>query len=313
MQIVRRYRTLPSEVRGAVVAVGNFDGVHLGHRQVIGEAGRLARAEDRPWAVLTFEPHPRDLFRPDDPPYRLTPRRPKMREIHALGVDLLVVLRFSKAFSMLGAEEFVHDVLVDGLAASHVVCGYDFKFGHGRKGDPGLLLRMGKEQGFDFTCVSQVGDDGGVTLSSTRVRKCLRNGDPRGAAAVLGRPFEIEGRVVGGDRRGRTIGFPTINLPLRDYLRPMAGVYAVRAGFEEGDGVVWYDGVANLGVRPTFGEGEMGLEAHLFGVDADLYGRRARVALVDFIRPERKFEGINALKAQISADCDRARALLGRC
>lgn len=308
MQMLRRYHSLPSEVRGAVVAVGNFDGVHLGHRAVIGEAGRLARAEARPWAVLTFEPHPRALFRPQDPPFRLTPLRAKVREIEALGVDLLVVLRFSRAFSERSAEDFVHDVLVDGLAARHVVCGYDFKFGHGRTGDAGLLLRVGESEGFDFTCVRQVGDAGGAVLSSTRAREALRAADPRGAAAVLGRAFEIEGRVVAGDRRGRTIGFPTVNVRLRDYLRPAAGVYAVRVGF----GGEWHDGVANLGVRPTFGEGAMGLEAHLFDFNADVYGRYARVALVDFIRPERKFDGLDALKAQIAADCDRARALLAR-
>lgn len=312
MQIHRHIHDLPEDVRGAAIAVGNFDGVHRGHRAVIGEAGRIAETAGVPWAVLTFEPHPRSVFAVGTPPFRLTPFRAKAREIAALGVEHLVVLGFSVAFSRIEAEDFVHKIVIEGLRARHMVCGYDFVFGHGRCGDGELLLHMGKGNGFGFTCVSQVKDGGDEGFSATRARGCLRNADPRGAKHVLGRPFEIEGWVRSGDQRGRTIGFPTLNLDLGAYVRPANGVYAVRVGIENGAETVWRDGVANLGHRPTFAGTDVTLEAHLFDFDGDLYGRRVRVALVDFLRPERKFDGIGELKAQIAEDCGQARIILVR-
>ncbi len=311
MRIFRHFKGLPDDVRGAAVAIGNFDGVHLGHRAVIGEAGRIAKAGGLPWAVLTFEPHPTALFRPNSEPFRLTPFRAKARQIAALGVDALIVLRFDRTFASLEAEEFIARVLVDGLAARHVVSGYDFAFGRGRKGDCAMLLKKGAQLGFGFTSLQAVADEGGGALSSTRARQCLKNADPRGAAEILGRPFEIEGRVRPGDRRGRTIGFPTANLGLGSSLRPAAGVYAVRAALSRTDGQDWRSGVANLGRRPTFGGAEdLALEAHLFDFSGDLYGRMLRVALIDYLRPEKKFDGIESLKAQIAQDGDRARRLL---
>lgn len=309
MRIFRHFNGLPDDVRGAVVAVGNFDGVHLGHQAVIGEAGRIAQSGGLPWAVLTFEPHPTALFRPNTEPFRLTPFRAKARRIAALGVNALIVLRFDRKFASLEAEQFVGRVLVDGLAARHVVSGYDFAFGRGRQGDCAMLLRKGAELGFDFTSLQAVADEGGGALSSTRARQCLKDGDPRAAAEILGRPFEIEGRVRTGDRRGRTIGFPTANLGLGTILRPAAGVYAVRVALP-GTGE-WRPGVANLGRRPTFGGAEdLSLETHLFDFSGDLYGKMLRVALVEYLRPEKKFDGIESLKAQIAQDGDRARRLL---
>jgi len=312
MQTHRHIHDLPEDVRGAAIAVGNFDGVHRGHRAVIGEAGRIAKSLGVPWAVLTFEPHPRNVFAPQTPPFRLTPFHAKAREIAGLGVDHLVVQRFSVDFSRIEAEDFVRRIVIDGLGAKHVVCGYDFVFGHDRRGDGEMLLHMGKDNGFGFTCVSQVRDGENEGYSSTRARNCLRNADPRGATHVLGRPFEIEGRVRTGDRRGRTIGFPTANLALNSYVRPANGVYAVRVGMEENGETVWRPGVANIGHRPTFAGADVILEAHLFDFAGDLYGRRVRVALVDFLRPERKFDGIAELKAQIAEDCEQARIILVR-
>ncbi len=309
MQIFRHFENLPSEVRGASVAVGNFDGVHLGHRAVIGEAGRVARDQAIPWAVLSFEPHPRSLFSPGGEPFRLTPFRIKARHIEELGVDALIVLHFDEAFAALGADDFVNRVLVEGLGARHVVSGYDFVFGHKRSGNCELLLHKGQEQGFDFTCVSAV-DDGETVYSSTGVRNLLRAGDPRGAAALLGRDFEIEGRVEHGDKRGRTIGFPTANLHLGEYLRPAKGVYAIRAGVDEGTETRWMDGVANFGNRPTFDGKDAIFEAHLFDFDGDLYGRHLRIALVDYLRAEKKFDGLDDLKAQIALDGEQARRIL---
>lgn len=309
MHVFRHFENLPDEVRGASVAVGNFDGVHLGHQAVIGEAGRVARDQGIPWAVLSFEPHPRSLFTTDQEPFRLTPFRIKARHVEALGVDNMIVLHFDHEFAGLSADDFVKKVLVKGLGARHVVSGYDFVFGHKRAGNCELLLHKGKEEGFDFTCVSAV-DDGETIYSSTRVRRYLKVGDPRGAANLLGRPFEIEGRVEHGDARGRTIGFPTANLHLGEYLRPALGVYAVRAGIDEGADTRWLEGVANFGNRPTFDKKDTIFEVHLFDFDDDLYGRHLRIALVDFLREEKKFDGLDDLKAQIALDSDNARQIL---
>ena len=310
MRVFRHYEALPADVRGGAVAIGNFDGVHRGHLAVIGEAGRIANAGAMPWLVLTFEPHPRSVFKPDEPPFRLTPLRIKARHIEAIGVDALVVQHFDLEFSERPARRFVEDVLADGLGARHVVCGYDFQFGHGREGTPETLLALGREYGFDFTCVQEVVGEDGLALSSTHVRRMLAEGDPRSAALILGRPFEIEGRVEEGDRRGRTIGYPTANLGLDDYVRPTFGVYAVRTGVDEGERTTWHDGVANLGTRPTVAGVEERLEVHLFDFDSDLYGRHLRVQLVDFLRPEKKFDGLDGLKAQIADDGARARQIL---
>lgn len=320
MRIFRHFNALPGDARGAAVAIGNFDGVHPGHRAVIKEAGLIAHDAGRPWAVLTFEPHPRELFQPDQAPFRLTPLRSKAREIAALGVDVLIVQRFDEAFSRLEAEDFVKSALARGIEASHVVSGYDFVFGHGRSGTCEMLLSMGAKEGFGFTAVNAIEDATGEVYSSTRIRERLTDGDPRGAAEVLGRPFELEGRVVEGERRGHALGFPTANIGLGAFLRPTLGVYAVRAAIDAGPGgdsdtdpgtePLWRDGVANIGVRPTFGAGEVLLEVYLFDFDQDLYGRRLRVRLVDFLREEKKFDDVDELKAQIASDSVQARQIL---
>ncbi|MDP6895565.1 MAG: bifunctional riboflavin kinase/FAD synthetase [Rhodospirillales bacterium] len=310
MRIYRHYRTLPDEARGAAIAVGNFDGVHKGHQAVIGEAGRIARAGGLPWAVLTFEPHPRRVFQPDQPSFRLTPMRAKARALEALGVDAMIVQRFNRDFSQQPAEAFVQNVLADGFGANHVVAGYDFVFGHKRGGNCELLLSMGKKLGFGFTAVSAINDGEGVVYSSTRIRRCLGDGDVRGASAILGRHFSYEGRVSHGDQRGRTIGFPTLNLHLGSTVRPALGVYAVRVGILEGGETVWHDGVANVGKRPTFGGEDVILEAHLMDFSGDLYGKLIAVTLIDFIRAEKKFDGLEALRAQIAADTKTAQNIL---
>ena len=310
MRIYRHYDALPADARGAAVAIGNFDGVHPGHQTVINEAGLIAGDMCRPWAVLTFEPHPRAFFTPGSEPFRLTPFRSKARRIAELGADLLIVQRFDKAFSSLPAEDFVNIVLVDGLGAGHVVSGYDFVFGHKRGGNCELLLAMGAKKGFGFTAVNAQTDSSGEAYSSTRVRERLGDADPRGAAAILGRDFEIEGRVARGEARGKSIGFPTANIPLGAYLRPALGVYAVRAAIEQENGEIWLDGVANIGVRPTFGGDGVVLEVFLFDFDDDLYGKRLRVRLVDFLRPEKKFDGVDDLKAQIAQDSAKAQKIL---
>ncbi len=310
MRIYRHFDTLPGEARGAAIAIGNFDGVHRGHQAVIGEAGRIARAAGVPWAVLTFEPHPRRVFQPDLPPFRLTPLRTKARVLEDMGVDAMIVQRFNRAFSERPAEDFVNAVLVKGFGARHVVAGYDFVFGYKRGGNCELLLAMGQKLGFGFTAVSAVDDGSGAVYSSTRIRQCLSAGDAEGAAAILGRPFEIEGRVAHGDKRGRTIGFPTLNLHLGTVQPPAFGVYAVRIGHIAEGKQHWIDGVANIGIRPTFGGDDAVLEAHGFDFTGDLYGELVSVALIRRIRDEKKFDGLDALRAQIAADCETARGIL---
>jgi riboflavin kinase / FMN adenylyltransferase len=311
MRVFRHFENLPAHVRGSALAVGNFDGVHLGHREVINEAGRIARSAGIPWAVLTLEPHPRSVFEPEASPFRLTPFPIKQRLIESLGPELLVVIPFDLDFARTPPRAFVERVLIHGLGARHVVCGHDFAFGHGRKGTPELLLWLGDEFDFGFTCVQEVKDEDGEPYSATRIRDYLRHGRPGDASRLLGRPYEIEGEVVEGDRRGRTLGFPTANLLLREYLRPANGVYAVRARWREAEDELVYPGVANLGVRPTFGGGaEPLLEVHLFDFAGDLYGRMLAVELIDYLRPEKKFDGLEHLRAQIAEDCARARRIL---
>ncbi len=309
-RIFRHSSGLPPDARGAAVAIGNFDGVHLGHQAVIGAAVERARALGIPAAALTFEPHPRMLFKPDSEPFRLTPLRPKAHAIEALGVEVLVVLAFDHAFSQKSAESFVEDVLVTGMAAAHVVVGADFVFGHDRLGTVDILARLGRDLGFGVTALDPVAGPDGTVYSSTAIRQALKAGEPRRAAALLGRPWEIEGRVEHGDARGRLLGFPTANLVLAEYLRPVFGVYAVEAGIDQGAATLWRPGVANLGRRPTVAGVVERLEVHLFDFDGDLYGRHLRVRLIEFLRPEKKFDGLEALQAQIARDSASARAIL---
>jgi riboflavin kinase/FMN adenylyltransferase len=310
MRILRHYSNVAEAARGAVVAVGNFDGIHRGHQAVIAAVRECARSEGRPAAVLTFEPHPRSFFRPDMPPFRLTPFRIKARLIEALGVDALFVLRFDAALSRLTPEAFAEEVLVRGLGVRRVVIGDNFVFGRDRRGDVALLEALGRQAGFEVTRLERVRGPGSEIYSSTRIRDYLQAGDPTRAALLLGRYWEIEGRVLHGDRRGRTLGFPTANLGLAGYLEPARGVYAVRAGLEREHDVEWHAGVANLGVRPTVDGTRLSLEVHLFDFAEDIYGRHLRVALVDHLRPEIKFTGLDLLKAQIAEDGRRARTIL---
>ena len=324
--IHRHLFPVPQAARNSVVAIGNFDGVHRGHVGVIGEAVRHARSLHAPASVLTFEPHPRRFFRPDTPPFLLTRFRTKARLLAGLGVDHLFVLRFNRALANHSAEEFADNVLAEGLGARHVIVGYDFIFGKGRSGNSEMLRTWLTTRGIDTTIMPPVsaptnpawGES--LIASSTGVREALLEGDPQTAAHLLGRPFEIEGRVMRGDARGRTIGFPTANIALGDYLRPALGVYAVRVAIADPAAAgghaltetpTWRDGVANLGLRPTIGGlSEPRLEVHLFDYTGDLYGRRLRVALAGYLRPEQKFDGLPALKAQIVRDAEAARQLL---
>lgn len=310
MRLIRHCGELTPDLRGCVVALGNFDGVHKGHQAVILTARRIAEELGVAHGVMTFEPHPRAFFQPSQEPFRLTPFRVKARLIEALGIDLLFQQHFDAAFASLTALEFVGEVLVNCLGASHVVVGYDYVFGKGRQGTGALLQKLSDDGAFGFTSVPPEVAPSGEVYSSTNVRGHLLAAKPAEAAKLLGHYWEIEGRVERGDGRGRTIGFPTANLNLGEYQRPATGVYAVRAGIDQGGATVWHDGVANFGKRPTFDKTDELLEVHLLDHAEDLYGKHLRVALVDFIRAERRFAGLDELKAQIAADSQAARTLL---
>src|ERR1700723_1482710 len=312
LRIIRHPGSAAPYRRGAVLAMGNFDGLHKGHAALIGHAGALARDNGAPIAVLTFEPHPRNVFLPGCEPFRLTPFRVKEREIARLGVDFLFIQHFDAAFAQKSAESFIDEVMVGAIGATHIVVGHDCPFGNRRRGTPELLRAAGAARGFAVTVIEPVRGEGTV-YSSTHIRELLKAGRPREAAAQLGRYWEIDGRTALGDQRGRTIGFPTANIGLGEYLRRSLGVYAVRVSGDGPDdplGGKSVDGVANIGLRPTVGGLVPRLEAHLFDIDRDLYGRHLRVALVEFIRPERKFAGFDELKNQIAADAKTAREIL---
>ncbi len=310
MRLFRHFAETPEAARGGAIALGNFDGVHRGHRAVL-DAARAAGARRRvPWGVMSFEPHPRAVLRPPQQPFRLTSMRVKARLIEEMGADFLLLQHFDKAFAAIPATDFIDRVLVGALRVAEVIAGQDYVFGQGRMGDAEMLTRMGAARGFAVTVVEPVVARDGSAFSSTVVREALAAGRLGDVRDQLGRHWEIDGHVRKGDQRGRELGFPTANIGLGDLIQPAAGVYAVRVGIEEDHGLVWRPGVAYCGPRPTFDKTEVQLEAHLFDYAGDLYGRQLRVALVEFIRADRRFDTVEALVAQMRDDARAARQAL---
>lgn len=308
MSVFHGHSGLPKAARGAVVALGNFDGVHRGHAAVIAQAKRLAEELGAPPGAAVFSPHPRLVFQPDADPFALMNDAQRVRALQAEGAEIIHHIVFDHALSQMSPEAFVEEVLHQGLGVRGVVTGADFCFGKGRAGSARDLERFCDERGIVARIADAVSIEGTeAKISSSDVRAALREGDPARAAGLLGRPFAIEGAVQHGDERGRTIGFPTANIALGSYVRPAFGVYATRSGLEDGRVVA---GVANLGRRPTVDGSEARLEVHLLDFAEDLYGRTLETELITFIRPEKKFDGLDALKAQIAADCDTARESL---
>lgn len=297
---------VPDAYAGGIVALGNFDGFHLGHQAVVGAAVARARAEGRPALVATFDPHPVRHFRPDTPPFRLTTLDQRERLFAEAGVDATVVFRFDGDLAALSAEAFVAERLVGTLRVGGVVTGADFTFGRAKRGNTATLHQGGEAAGFAVDTVGPVSLDG-VTVSSTAIRDLLRKGDMRGAARLLTRPFSIEGVVQHGDKLGRTIGYPTANLDMGKYLRPAYGIYAVEGRLADGRVL---PGAANLGVRPQFTPAKELLEPYFFDFSGDLYGQVLEVALIEYLRPEARFDGLEALAAQMERDCARAREVL---
>lgn len=296
----------PEALRGAIIALGNFDGFHLGHQAVAGEAIAWAKADGRPAIIATFDPHPVRFFKPDAAPFRLTTLDQRQELFAAAGADAMLVFAFDAELASTTAEDFMARLLVERLGAAGVVTGEDFTFGKGRGGNIELLKTRGSELGLSSRAVGPV-LEGGEVVSSSRIREALKTGDCETATRLLTRPFAIRGVVQHGDKVGRTIGFPTANLPLGNYLRPHYGIYAVSSQLADGTRL---HGAANLGIRPTFDPPKELLEPHFFDWSGDLYGQEIEVAFHHFLRPEAKFDSLDALTQQMLVDCDQARKLL---
>ena len=304
--VVRDGEAMPEALRGAVLAIGNFDGVHRGHQALIGEARRIAAGQGRPAGVLTFEPHPRQVFAPDTPLFRLTPEAEKLRLLARLDLEGAVVSRFDAALAGLSAEDFVDRLLGERLGAAGVVVGHDFHFGRGRAGSPERLRALAAARGMGCTVIPAV-TDGDEPVSSSAIRRALAEGDVARANALLGYRWFVEGEVAHGAKRGRTLGYPTANLSLPATCGLRHGIYAVRMRLADGRIL---PGVASFGRRPTFDDGAPLLETHLFGFSGDLYGQTVRVELAAWIRGEERFASAQALVARMDRDSEEARAAL---
>lgn len=305
MRIIRDYRTVTESDRGASVAIGNFDGVHVGHQSIID----IARDHGSPLGAVTFEPHPREYFQPGAPPFRLMNAEAKENRLSRLGVDILYELPFDAALAGLSAKDFARLVLHEGLGIRHAVVGADFHFGHDRGGDARLLAQLGREIGFGVTIAPLVSDEV-EEISSTAIRRALSEGRPGDARRMLGHWHRIEGEVLHGDARGRELGFPTANMSIATIHPPRFGVYAVKVRVLGGPHAGEYNGAASIGTRPMFGENKPNIETFIFDFSGDLYGEHLSVALIEWLRPEMTFDGLDGLISQMDADCARAREIL---
>lgn len=309
MEILKSYKKVPEHLKQSVLAIGNFDGVHRGHQAVLCRAIQQAENLGKPAGVMTFDPHPRQFFQPRVKLFKLTPFAMKMRLFESIGLDLATVISFDKELSSLMAEDFVKTILVEGLNVSHVVTGYDFFFGKGRGGDPEVMHALGKKYGFGVTTVEEI-SDGNQSFSSSAVRKCLHDGNPRLAAEVLGHWWRVMGSVENGAKRGTGMGYPTANITLDHTQDLRHGIYAVRIYLDGAQD--YYYGAAYLGTRPTFDNGAPVLEAFIFDFEGDLYNQTIEVEFIDFIRGDAKFEGVEALKLQMEKDCQKIRNILDK-
>ena len=309
MRIIRDTLFIDPNDRGAAAAIGNFDGVHLGHQSVIDLARKAAFDAGAPLGVMTFEPHPRQFFAPDAPAFRLMNAEAKVHRLRKLGVQKLYEVPFNAALAKLSPREFAVDVIMNRLGLVHVVVGEDFYFGAKRAGDVNTLRELGDELGFGVTVAPLLKFE--EEVSSTNIRNALADGRPQDAARMLGHLHRIEGPVIRGDQRGRDLGYPTANMSITGLHQPKLGVYAVKVDVLEGPHAGSYNGAASIGVRPMFGEDNVpNIETFIFDFKGDLYGTHLSVALVEYLRPELKFDGLDALITQMDADCQKAREIL---
>ncbi|WP_293452135.1 bifunctional riboflavin kinase/FAD synthetase [Planktotalea sp.] len=309
MRIIRDYTYVTPDDRGASAAIGNFDGVHIGHRAVIDIARKAGDTIGAPCGVLTFDPHPREYFAPQADPFRLMGPAAKATQLAKIGVDRLYQLNFNTALAALTPQEFATRVIHESLGLRHVVVGADFCFGKERAGKAADLQAFGEELGFGVT-IAELIEGAQGQVSSTRIRQALSEGEPRHAADMLGHWHRIEGIVIGGEQRGRELGYPTANMSIDGLHPPKFGVYAVLVEVQDGPHKGKYHGVASMGVRPMFGENRANLETFVFDFSGDLYGSTLSIALVDYLRPELKFDGLDALIVQMDADSAKSREIL---
>jgi riboflavin kinase/FMN adenylyltransferase len=307
--VLHSWNNLAPEVKGAAVAFGSFDGLHLGHREVIAEAAEAAGRIGAPLGVVSLEPHPNTLFNPGGPPFRLANPHQLARDVERVGAERLYLLPFGHQMASLSDRDFVKDILVGGLGVRHVAVGFDVTFGNGRTGNPAAMQRYGAEFGFTVSVAPEVDAEDGSKVSSTAIRELVRAGRPERAAKLLGRPFAIEGVVQKGQQLGRKLGIPTANVLLGEYVVPKFGVYATRTRLKDGREL---GGVANLGVNPTTGLVDARLEVWIFDFDEDIYGETIETDLIAFLRPEEKFPSIDAMLAVIAGDAKQAREILGQ-
>ncbi len=314
MKLYRHGADMPDHARGGAVALGNFDGIHLGHRAVLTQAAMRADDLGGVFGVVTFDPHPRRFFRPEEPPFQITPLCAKARILEDMGVDVVYALTFDAGLADLSPAAFVDEILVARLGVRCVVTGADFMFGKGRRGTQTELMALAAERGFDYVSVPICHQENDQPYASTSIRDYLRAGDMKQAARLLGRAWEVEGQVKKGEQRGRHIGFPTANVQIEDYIRPALGVYAVFVALSSSGRKQqsWHPAVANYGHRPTFGSQAPLLEIHVLDYDGDLYDQSVRVGFIDFIRPEQNFENVAVLRDHIDRDCQTARAVLSQ-
>jgi riboflavin kinase/FMN adenylyltransferase len=305
MKILRSYNNEAPELEGAVMAIGNFDGVHKAHQKLLRTVIEKAHKLSAPSGVIVFEPHPRQFFSPEKPFFRLTPLEVKLALLHVLGLDMVSVVDFNSKLVGLSAEEFVRHILVDGLHVGHVVIGFDFYFGKGRNGSPDAMREFGESYGFGVSVMEEITGDG-AGYSSSRVRALLRDGDPREAAQILGHWWRVSGKVKGGAGRGHGLGYPTANIRLQQGQIMRHGIYAVRVYIDD----MSFDGAAYLGTRPTFDNGAPELEAFIFDFEGDLYEKEIEVEIIDYIRGDEKFSSPAELQQQMDVDCATARGIL---
>ncbi|MGX1498377.1 riboflavin kinase/FMN adenylyltransferase [Labrenzia sp. MBR-25] len=305
--VIESLDAFPADLKGGIVAIGNFDGVHRGHRAVLDAALGLGHGTHHPVYAMSFEPHPRTVFNPSKPVFRLTPPQQKLDLLRLCGLDGALILPFTKAFAGIEANAFVQDILIDTLGISHAVTGYDFHFGRARQGTPDYLRSAGANHGFGVTIVQQQEDEGAEVISSTRIRESLSRGDIAQANGLLGYRWFFDADVRHGDKRGRDLGYPTANMSLSEACPLKQGIYAVKVRVEG----TWHDGVASYGRRPTFDNGAALFEVFLFDFTGDLYGKTLRVHLVSYLRGEEKFDTVEALITQMDRDSEEARAALG--
>lgn len=303
MQIFSDIKNIPVSAKNAVIAIGNFDGVHRGHQMILQRARKIADDLGRPFGILTFEPHPRRLFRPDDPPFRLTPFAVKMDRLNAQGLDFVCSLDFDWDFASQSHDDFIEKVVREGLNPAHIIVGYDFCFGQLRKGKPADF----KAAGFDTTIIEEIAEDG-EKLSSSAVRQVLRTGDIDAANHILGWQWEMRGEIIKGDQRGRELGYPTANVKLGETVHPAYGIYATMVQIEGED--IWRASATNIGIRPMFEVPIAQVESFIFDFDREIYGKILRVRPIKRLRGEAKFDSLDDLIVQMEKDCDQARGIL---